>query len=203
MVVRRRPRARSGDRPPSPSSPFWVHHEEVGRSGVAFIGNDFRRRDGSQSHHGVWVPDRVARDDAASHPRDHLGQGHRKRLRVERTAAADVWSNEGDLVFTDDLGEPVHPNRLSQSFNRIVRDAGLPRSRLHDLRHRYATLALRQECTPRSSLKASAIQRSQSPSTCTLTSPRASTPTLPNSSLPASTAARANGLGSMYGHCFL
>ena len=40
-------------------------------------------------------------------------KAHRKRQRVERIAAADVWSNEGDLVFTDELGEPVHQNRLS------------------------------------------------------------------------------------------
>ena len=67
---------------------------------------------------------------------------HRKRQRVERTATAEFWSNDGDLVFTDELGEPVHPNRFSQTFDRIVRDARLPRIRLHDLRHSYATLAL-------------------------------------------------------------
>jgi len=76
-------------------------------------------------------------------------KSHRKRQRIERIAAADVWSNEGDLVFTDELGEPVHPNRLSQCFDRIVRDAGLPRIRLHDLRHSYATLALKAGVHPK------------------------------------------------------
>ena len=76
-------------------------------------------------------------------------KAHRKRQRVERIAAADVWSNEGDLVFTDELGEPVHPNRLSQSFDRIVREAELPRIRLHDLRHSYATLALKAGVHPK------------------------------------------------------
>jgi len=42
-------------------------------------------------------------------------------------------------VFTDELGGPVHPDRFSKSFDRIVRDAELPRIRLHDLRHSYAT----------------------------------------------------------------
>lgn len=50
-------------------------------------------------------------------------KAHCKQQRVERIAAADVWSNEGDLVFTDEFGEPVHPNRFSQNFDRIVRDA--------------------------------------------------------------------------------
>ena len=76
-------------------------------------------------------------------------KAHRKRQRVERIAAADVWSNEGHLVFTDELGEPVHPNRLSQSFDRLVRDARLPRIRLHDLRHSYATLALKAGVHPK------------------------------------------------------
>ncbi len=68
-------------------------------------------------------------------------KAHRKAQRQERMAAADVWSNEGDLVFTDEIGGQVHPNNFSQAFNRIVRTAELPRIRLHDLRHSYATLA--------------------------------------------------------------
>jgi integrase len=67
----------------------------------------------------------------------------------ERLAAGDVWSNDGDLVFTDELGGPVHPDRFSKSFDRIVRDAELPRIRLHDLRHSYATLALKAGVHPK------------------------------------------------------
>lgn len=46
---------------------------------------------------------------------------------MDRIAAPDVWSNDGDLVFSDEFGGLVHPNRLSQSLDRIVRDAELPR----------------------------------------------------------------------------
>ena len=63
-------------------------------------------------------------------------KAHRKAQREERMAA-DVWMNDGDLVFTDEHGGPVHPNRFSQSFDRIVRDAELARIRLHDLRVRH------------------------------------------------------------------
>ena len=76
-------------------------------------------------------------------------KAHRKRQRLERMAAAEVSSNTGDLVFTDELGEPVHPNHLAQSFDRIVRRAELPRIRLHDLRHSYATLALKAGVHPK------------------------------------------------------
>lgn len=76
-------------------------------------------------------------------------KAHRMRQLEERLAAADVWANEGDLVFTDELGRPVHPDRFSKSFDRIVRDAELPRIRLHDLRHSYATLALKAGVHPK------------------------------------------------------
>jgi integrase len=76
-------------------------------------------------------------------------KAHRTHQLEERLAAADVWSNEGDLVFTDELGGPAHPDRFSKSFDRIVRDAELPRIRLHDLRHSYATLALKAGVHPK------------------------------------------------------
>lgn len=76
-------------------------------------------------------------------------RARRMRQLEQRLAAGDVWSNYGDLVFTDELGGPVHPDRFSRLFDRIVRDAELPRIRLHDLRHSYATLALKAGVDPK------------------------------------------------------
>lgn len=39
-------------------------------------------------------------------------------------------------------GSPVNPQSFSGSFDRHVRAANLPRCRLHDVRHAYATAAL-------------------------------------------------------------
>ena len=36
----------------------------------------------------------------------------------------------------------MHPSRVSEHFNRLVKRSGLPRIRLHDLRHTHATIAL-------------------------------------------------------------
>ena len=36
----------------------------------------------------------------------------------------------------------LHPTRVSETFDRLVKHSGLPRIRLHDLRHGHATLAL-------------------------------------------------------------
>jgi integrase len=45
-------------------------------------------------------------------------------------------------VFCDELGGPVHPNRLSKRFSQHRKAAGIPTGTLHTLRHTAATLAL-------------------------------------------------------------
>lgn len=55
----------------------------------------------------------------------------------------------GDLVCCLLDGRPLHPKTFSYYFGRHVRRLGLPRIRLHDLRHTHATLALRAGVHPR------------------------------------------------------
>jgi integrase len=52
-------------------------------------------------------------------------------------------------VFRWEDGRPPHPNTIRQRFNRAVGHHGLPRIRLHDMRHSYATAALRAEVARR------------------------------------------------------
>ena len=49
---------------------------------------------------------------------------------------------ESQPVFVTEAGLPYHPERVSKLFAQAAKKAGLPRIRLHDLRHTYATLAL-------------------------------------------------------------
>ena len=49
---------------------------------------------------------------------------------------------ENDLVFGDISGSPIDPGTLTHNFARIVRRAGLPGVRFHDLRHTFASLML-------------------------------------------------------------
>jgi integrase len=49
----------------------------------------------------------------------------------------------GDRVFTWEDGRPVHPDVVRQRFNRLSVRCGLPHIRLHDMRHSYATAALK------------------------------------------------------------
>ena len=54
-----------------------------------------------------------------------------------------------DHVFTWENGRAVHPDVIRQRFNRQVAALGLPRIRLHDLRHSYATAALAAGVSPK------------------------------------------------------
>jgi len=46
-------------------------------------------------------------------------------------------------VFTWPDGRPLHPENIANWFDQHTRAAGLPRIRLHDVRHSYATAALK------------------------------------------------------------
>ena len=56
---------------------------------------------------------------------------------------------ELDLVFSKPTGEPMDPERFSREFDRAVGRHGVPRIRLHDLRHTWATLALASGVHPK------------------------------------------------------
>jgi integrase len=53
------------------------------------------------------------------------------------------------LVFTWQDGRPVHPDTVRERFARLAAAAGLPPIRFHDLRHSYATAALRAGVHPK------------------------------------------------------
>ena len=76
-------------------------------------------------------------------------RGHRARQAEERLRAGTAWKDEG-FVFTTSIGTPLSPaNVRNRSFYRILKKAGLPRIRFHDLRHTTATLLLARGVHPR------------------------------------------------------
>lgn len=60
---------------------------------------------------------------------------------AERLLLGPDYADE-DLVFCHRDGRPYIPDMFSREFDRRVKRHKLPRIRLHDLRHTYATLAL-------------------------------------------------------------
>lgn len=73
-----------------------------------------------------------------------------RRLQAEwQLAAGRLWSNENDLVFTDEVGGHLKHHTVYNHFKAIVRSMGLGNVRFHDLRHSYAINALQNGDSPK------------------------------------------------------
>jgi integrase len=66
---------------------------------------------------------------------------HQKAQAAERETAGDAWE-DFDLVFPSEVGTPMEPRNLNRHFASVRERIGLPRIRLHDLRHTVVTLLL-------------------------------------------------------------
>jgi integrase len=56
----------------------------------------------------------------------------------------------GGLIFATERGTVINPSNLrNRSFKPILKRAGLPPIRFHDLRHKCATLLLGKDVNPR------------------------------------------------------
>jgi integrase len=67
---------------------------------------------------------------------------HRRRQAEERLEWGTDYQDR-DLVTCHENGTPIHPHSFSQTFERLIKRAGIRVIRLHDLRHTHATLALK------------------------------------------------------------
>ena len=56
---------------------------------------------------------------------------------------------ESDCVFPRLDGSVVYPDTVSHAFADIIKRAGLPHVRLHDLRHTHATMIMEQGVSPK------------------------------------------------------
>ncbi len=68
----------------------------------------------------------------------------------------DQWAEERRLLGQDSKllfvwpdGTPLHPDTMTSLFGKHLKAAGLPKIRLHDVRHSYATAALRAGISPK------------------------------------------------------
>ncbi len=76
-------------------------------------------------------------------------KAHLERQLQDIEILGDRYQDQG-LVFTTDTGAPINPSNLRQrSFAPLLRRAGLPHMRFHDLRHTCATLLLSRGVHPK------------------------------------------------------
>jgi integrase len=81
------------------------------------------------------------------HTSDVLGR-HLSTVEEERVAFGPNY-DEHHLLFCWPDGRPLHPDTITEQFNRLVDRAGLRPITLHDVRHTYATMSLRAGVNPK------------------------------------------------------
>jgi len=77
-----------------------------------------------------------------------LLRGHQDAQEELRRAAGDAWTDTG-LVFTTSTGRPLDGPNVTRYFQRLVKAAGLPHMRFHDLRHACASFLLAEGASMR------------------------------------------------------
>jgi integrase len=76
-------------------------------------------------------------------------KAHRARQAEEKLKAGPLYRDAG-LVFATEIGTPLEPSNIDRrSFKPLLKKAGLPDMRFHDLRHTCATLLLSERTNPK------------------------------------------------------
>ncbi|HEY5359804.1 MAG TPA: site-specific integrase [Streptosporangiaceae bacterium] len=70
-----------------------------------------------------------------------LLRAHQAEQEREQATGRQLWHDEG-WVFASPAGKPLIPNTDYHAWKRLLKDAGLRESRLHDARHTAATVLL-------------------------------------------------------------
>ena len=68
-------------------------------------------------------------------------RAHNTRQDQLRQSVGKRWVNN-NLIFPNGVGNPMEPSNMRLDFNRVLKEAGLPKIRFHDLRHTAASLML-------------------------------------------------------------
>lgn len=64
-----------------------------------------------------------------------------QKRKLEEEKEKEYWQDEG-FVFPSSIGTAVDPSNLIKQFRKLLKEAGLPRIRFHDLHHTAASLML-------------------------------------------------------------
>lgn len=66
---------------------------------------------------------------------------YRKKQKEFKLKLGQAYQDQ-NLVFARHDGNPIYPRTLTTIFNRIIKQANVPKIRIHDIRHTHATLML-------------------------------------------------------------
>lgn len=68
---------------------------------------------------------------------------HKAKQNIDKLELGKAYYND-NLVFCTKEGKPLDPSEFTRHFQRLLKAAGLPRLRFHDLRHTFATVSLQE-----------------------------------------------------------
>ncbi|GHG38916.1 site-specific integrase [Deinococcus indicus] len=76
---------------------------------------------------------------------------HQQQQAQERQAAKEAWQGpaEGGFVFASEIGTAIDPRNMNRWHAEIMKAAGVPQIRFHDMRHTAASLMIRQGIPPK------------------------------------------------------
>ena len=75
--------------------------------------------------------------------------GQLKERQIGERLLLGLKLQDDDLVFSKPDGKPLDPSIITRTFRKIIKRAGLPSLRFHDLRHTHASLMLKQGIHPK------------------------------------------------------
>ncbi len=106
-------------------------------------------REGSQHIAGETKTRRGRRQVNLTPRTVNVLKAHRRRQLEERMRLSGLYKDHG-LIFATGIGNPVNPeNLVKRSVKPLLKRAGLPEIRFHDLRHTCATLLLGRGVHPK------------------------------------------------------
>ena len=73
---------------------------------------------------------------------------HRVKQHEQRLAVVPAYKDL-NFVFTNIIGDPLHPNTMRKRFLRLIKQASVPVIRFHDVRHSHGTLLLSSGVNPK------------------------------------------------------
>ena len=76
-------------------------------------------------------------------------RAHRGAQLVRQMELGDSLYRDDGYVFPNPTGQVLDPFRLTDTWRRLVAKAGLPKVRLHDLRHFHASVLLQANTNPK------------------------------------------------------
>ena len=75
-------------------------------------------------------------------------RAYRNKIFAERSACKEVYDKTGYVICTE-IGTHIEPSTLSDTYKRILEDAGIKKANFHSLRHTFATNAIKLGIDPK------------------------------------------------------